>query len=178
MKDTISEMLLKLEGLKAKKEELVKERDASKDELEKVREQLGFDLLDGGEIGKVGQAFTRAQEKVETLTSAINAIASTHSKLEKQLEETKKEKALQDIKGLGEQADSLALSLIEELKNIAIRSKELNSIEGKARSLGVGSSGFSMRHNTGRTIHQGVLMLLENMRNFDGSIQGVISQVK
>jgi len=178
MKDTISDMLLKLEGLKAKKEELVKERDASKDELERVREKLGFDLLDGGEIGKVGQAFTRAQEKVETLTSAINAIALTYSKLEKQLDEAKHEKALQDIKPLGEKADSLALSLFEEIKNIAIRSRELDALEKKARALGVGSYGFAMRHNTGFTIYNEMLLLLERMRNFDGVIKEVIRQVK
>ena len=53
MNDKIKKMLDKLDSLKAKKDELVKQRDNEKLEIEKLRVKAGFDLLNGGTIDAI-----------------------------------------------------------------------------------------------------------------------------
>lgn len=179
MTNRVNELLSKLDSLKEKKEELVKERDLSKKEAEEVKTKLGFDLIAGMQIDKAGENFTKANARIETLNSAINAVASTCAKVEEELRVEQKEQALKDVKELGEEADSLALSLINRLGEIALEAKKLSLIEDKARSLSVGSSGFSMRHNTGRTIREDIFLLFAGkLRNIHERIPELMLQIK
>ena len=169
MKD-IKILLTKLDGLQQKKAELVKQRDQEKEAAAEIRKKTGYDLLEGIDIDKAGAELLKNQARIETLTSAVNAVAATIAQVEADIYEAKKEQAQKDINALGKEADALLFGMFEALEKIALDGKRLAEMEGQGRGLlelTGNRPGTALKHSCGYAIQKGIENIFDALRNVD-----------
>lgn len=135
MKDNMKDLASKLDSLKSKTKELVKERDLAKDQVEEVRIQLGVDLLNGVQIDEAGEALTKAKARIQTLNSAIESLTSSMTVIQASLFEEQKQKAEERSKEIRKEVFDKVRSVGKDFKSLAFTNEEIQVLLSELRLL-------------------------------------------